>query len=77
MRRQAKRQAKRADLVLKEVIERLDKIKAHALGERNQIVVALDGRGLAARLACTGLDDVGVMVPWARYFTSLPSVSSC
>ena len=32
----------------------------YALGERDQVVVALDGGRLAARLASAGLDDVGV-----------------
>ena len=32
----------------------------HALGERDQIVMALDGSRLAARLASAGLNDVGV-----------------
>lgn len=60
MTRQAKRQTKRANLVLKEVVERLDKVEVHALGERDQVVMALDGGRLAARLASAGLDDVGV-----------------
>ena len=60
MTRQAKRQTKRANLVLKEVIERLDEVEVHALGERDQVVVALDGSRLAARLSSAGLDDVGV-----------------
>lgn len=60
MTRQAERQTKRADLVLKEVVERLDEVEVHALGERDQVVVALDGGRLAARLASAGLDDVGV-----------------
>ena len=42
------------------MVERLDEIEVHALGERNQVVVALDGGRLAARLASAGLDDVGV-----------------
>ncbi len=32
----------------------------HALGERDQVVVALDGGRLAARLASARLDDVGI-----------------
>ena len=60
MTRQAQRQTKRADLVLKEVIERLDEVEVHALGERDQVVMALDGGRLAARLASARLDDVGV-----------------
>mgnify|MGYP007041217938 CR=1 FL=1 len=60
MTRQAQRQTKRADLVLKEVVERLNKVEVHALGERDQVVMALDGGRLAARLASAGLDDVGV-----------------
>ena len=35
MTRQAERQTKCADLVLKEVIERLDEVEVHALGERD------------------------------------------
>ena len=59
MTRQTERQTKRADLVLKEVVERLNKVEVHALGERDQIVMALDGSRLAARLASAGLNDVG------------------
>ena len=58
--RQAQGQTKRADLVLKEVVERLDEVEVHALGERDQVVMALDGGRLAARLASARLDDVGV-----------------
>ena len=58
--RQAQCQTKRADLVLKEMVERLNEVEVHALGERDQVVMALDGGRLAARLASTGLDDVGV-----------------
>ena len=58
--RQSERQTKRADLVLKEVVERLNKVEVHALGERDQVVMALDSGRLAARLASAGLDDVGV-----------------
>ena len=37
-----------------------NKVEVHALGERDQVVMALDGGRLAARLASAGLDDVGV-----------------
>ena len=59
MTRQAQRQTKRADLVLKEVIKRLNEVEVYTLGERDQVVMALDGGRLAACLASAGLDDVG------------------
>ena len=37
---QPERGAQRAHLVLEEVVERLDQIEMHALGERNQIMMA-------------------------------------
>ena len=37
---QPERGAQRAHLVLEEVIQRLDQIEVHALGERDQVVVA-------------------------------------
>ncbi len=58
--RQAQRHAQFAHLVLKEVVKRLDEVKVHALGEGNEVVVALDGGRLAARLARAALDDVGI-----------------
>ena len=57
---QPQRRAQRTHLVLEEVVERLDQIEMHAVGEGDQVVVALDGRGLAAGLARAALDDVGV-----------------
>ena len=42
------------------MVERLDKVEVHALGERNQVMVALNGGRLATRLARAGLDDVGI-----------------
>ena len=57
---QAKGQTQRADLVLEEVVKRLDEVKAHALGEGDEVVMALDGGRLATRLARAGLDDVRV-----------------
>ncbi len=56
----AQADAELADLVLEEVIKRLDEVEVHALREGNQVVVALDRGGLAAGLAGAGLDDVWV-----------------
>ena len=58
--RQPERRAQCAHLVLEEVVKRLDQIEMYAVGEGNQVVMALDGRGLAAGLARAALDDVGV-----------------
>ena len=41
--RQAKCRAQCTNLILEEVIQRLDQIKMHTLGERNEVVMALDG----------------------------------
>ena len=58
--RQAQRQTELADLILEEVVKRLDQIEVHAIGERDEVVMALDGGRLAARLARATLDDVRV-----------------
>ena len=50
---QAERNTQRTDLILEEVIQGLNQIKVNALWEWNQVVVALDGCSLAARLAST------------------------
>ena len=57
---QPQRRTERTHLVLEEVIERLDQVKMHAIGEGDQVVVALDGARLATGLARTALDDVGI-----------------
>ena len=57
---QPERRAQRPHLVLEEVVQRLDEVEVHALGERNEVVVTLDGARLAAGLAGAALDDVGV-----------------
>ena len=38
---QPQRRTERTHLVLEEVIERLDQVKMHAIGEGDQVVVAL------------------------------------
>ena len=53
-------QPQRAHLVFEEVVQRLNEVKRHALGKRDQIMVAFDGGRLAAGLARAALDDVGV-----------------
>ena len=53
--RQPQRQTQLTHLVLKEVIQGLNEIKVHALREGNEVMVALDGRRLTARLARTAL----------------------
>lgn len=58
---QPQRRTERTHLVLEEVIERLDQVKMHAIGEGDRrVVVALDGARLATGLARTALDDVGI-----------------
>ena len=57
---QAKRDAQRADLVLEEVIQRLNQVKVNAFWEWNQVVVAFDGCRLAAGLTSAGLNNVRV-----------------
>ena len=57
---QAKRNAQRTDLILEEVIQGLNQVKVNALGEWNQVVVALDSCRLAAGLTSTRLNNVRV-----------------
>ena len=54
------------------MVERLDEVEAHAIGERDQVVVAFDGGSLAARLACAGFDDVGVDGALGKVLHGLP-----
>ena len=58
--RQTKRDAQRANLVLKEMIQRLNQVKVNALWEWNQVVVALDGCSFAAGLTSTRLNNVRI-----------------
>ena len=57
---QTKRDAQCTNLILEEVVQRLNQVKMNALWEWNQVVVALDGCSLAAGLASTRLNNVRV-----------------
>ena len=57
---QTKRNAQRTDLVLEEVVQRLNQVKVNALWEWNQVVVALDSCSFAAGLTSARLNNVRV-----------------
>ena len=57
---QPERCAQCAHFVFEEVVERLNQVEMHPVGEGDEVVVALDGRGLAAGLARSALDNVGI-----------------
>ena len=60
MGRQAKGGAQRANLVLEEVVKRLNKVEVNTFREGDQVVVAFDSGSLSAGFASTRFNDVRI-----------------